>query len=166
MIKEKIKERSMLWLWLPKVLVVPAVLLAMLFMLLPIVGQIIGIGLIVTPIIISLVYDFYFYYQLSLDVNAVCEGDGFESTSYLYVFALNSVTFGLYGKFWLYKLAQRLKANAPRYGFKMMVGGKEMVVLDMFSAGWIAKWEIVKNMNKFARVFNQQGLPEIEGGAR
>ena len=38
--------------------------IAMLFMLLPIVGQIIGIGLIVTPIIISLVYDFYFYYQL------------------------------------------------------------------------------------------------------
>ena len=170
MIKEKIKERRMLLLWLPKVLVIPATLFAALFMLLfmrvPAVGIVVGSAIIAAPVIFSLIYDFCFYYQLSLDVNAVCEGDGLESTSYLYVFVFNTLTLGLYGKFWIYKIAQRLKANAPRYDFKMMVGGKEMVVLDIFSYGWISKWEFVKNMNKFAKVFNQQGLPKFEGGAQ
>lgn len=163
---EKIKERSLLYLWLPLVLVVPASLVGALLALIPVIGWIIGIALIVTPIVFKLIYDFYFYYQLSLDVDAVCEGDGCESKSYLYVYALNAVTFGIYGKFWIYKMAQRLKVNAPRYGFKMMIGGKEMVVLDLFSGGWISAWEFVRNMNKFAKVYNQQGLPNFEGGVQ
>lgn len=163
---EKIKERSLLYLWLPLVLVVPASLLGALLALIPVVGWILGAVLIVTPIVFKLVYDFYFYYQLSLDVDAVCEGDGCETKSYLYVYALNAVTFGIYGKFWIYKMAQRLKVNAPRYGFKMIIGGKEMLVLDLFSGGWISAWEFVRHMNRIAKVYNQQGLPNFEGGVQ
>lgn len=163
---EKIKERSLLYLWLPLVLIVPAALLGGLFALIPIIGPIIGVTLIFTPIVFKFIYDFYFYYQLSLDVNAVCEGDGCETRSYLYVYALNAITLGIYGKFWIYKMAQRLKVNAPRYGFKMVIGGKEMLVLDLFSGGWISAWEFVRNMNKFAKVYNQQGLPTFEGGVQ
>lgn len=163
---EKIKERSLLYLWLPPVLVIPAALLGALLALIPVIGWVIGVALIVTPIVFNLIYKFYFYYQLSLDVDAVCEGDGFETKSYLYVYALNAVTFGIYGKYWIYRTAQRLQANAPRYGFKMIVGGREMVVLDIFSNGWISAWEFIRNMNKIAKVYNQQGLPTFEGGAQ
>lgn len=111
------------------------------------------------------IYKIYFYYQLSLDVNAVCYGDGMESKSYLFVVALNAVTFGLYGKYWVYKLAQRLQANAPRYGYKMIAGGKDVLVLDLFSNGLISTWEFVRNMNKIAKEYNKSGAPEYVGGA-
>ena len=80
--------------------------------------------------------------------------------------ALDTVTFGVYGLYWVYKVGQRLQANAPRYGFKMVVGGKEILVLDILSVGWISAWEFVRNMNKIAKVYNQQGLPEVVGGVR
>ena len=84
------------------------------------------------------IYRTYFYYQLSLDVNAVCKGDGQESESYLLSCVLNTLTGGLYGIYWIYKLAQRLRANAPRYGFKMMETGKDIAVMGTFSFGFIS----------------------------
>lgn len=166
---EKIRSRSLKWLWLPQLLTIPAMGTALLFALIPIVGWIFSaifglavVGLAATAVI----YKIYFYYQLSLDVNAICQGDGFETKSYLYVLALNTVTFGIYGKYWIYKLGQRLQANAPRYGFKMVIGGKEFLVLDLLSMGWISAWEFVRNMNRFAEVYNQNGLAGYEGGAQ
>lgn len=166
---EKIKERKLLMLWLPQVLILPALGLALLFAIIPVVNVIFTPIFIIAALAlwaISVIYQFYFYYQLSLDVNAVCEGDGWETKSYLYVLALNAVTFGIYGKYWVYKTAQRLQVNAPRYGFKMIIGGKEMVVLDLFSSGWISAWEFTRNMNRIAKVYNQQGLPEVVGGVQ
>lgn len=166
---EKISERSLKWLWLPQVLCVPLFALTIFFAMLPPVGVFFavvcilgGIGLLAA----LLVYRVYFYYQLSLDIDAVCEGDGCESKSYLFVFALNMATFGIYGKYWIYKVAQRLQANAPRYGFKMIVGGKEILALDILSNGWISAWEFVKNMNRIAKVYNQSGLPDVMGGVQ
>lgn len=111
-------------------------------------------------------YRLYFYYRLSLDVNTVCEGDGKETESYVIAFVLNLVTFGIYQLYWSYKLAQRLHANAPRYGFKMMETGKEIVVLNIFCFGYIAAWELIKNMNKIAKVYNQSGLAKVDGGVQ
>lgn len=166
---EKIQERSLKWLWLPQVLIIPAIAVGLLFALIPIIGWIFSavfalatLGLIAMAVI----YKIYFYYQLSLDINAVCEGDGVESKSYLFVLALNAATFGIYGKYWVYKMGQRLQANAPRYGFKMVIGGKEMLVLDLFSGGWISAWEFVRNMNRIAKVYNQTGLAEVIGGVQ
>lgn len=163
---EAIKERSLKMLWLPQVLVIPAIALALLFAIIPIIGWIFSIVLLVGALglyAVAEIYKFYFYYQLSLDVNAVCKGDGLETKSYLFVFALNALTFGIYGKYWVYKLGQRLQANAPRYGFKMIVGGKELLVLDIFSNGWISAWEFVRNMNRIAKEYNQSGLAEVGG---
>lgn len=161
---EKIQERSLKWLWLPQLLVVPALGVALLFALIPVIGLIFSAIFLLAALAlwaVAVIYKFYFYYQLSIDVNAVCEGDGIENKSYLYVLALNSVTFGIYGKYWIYKIAQRLQANAPRYGFKMIVGGKEVLVLDLLSGGWISAWEFVRNMNRIAKVYNQN---VVEGG--
>ena len=166
---EKIQERNLKWLWLPQVLIIPAMGVGVLFALIPVVGWIFSavcglavLGLLAT----AMIYKFYFYYQLSLDINAVCEGDGVETKSYLYVYALSAATFGIYGKYWIYKMGQRLQANAPRYGFKMVIGGKEFLVLDLFSAGWISAWEFVRNMNRIAKVYNQTGLAEVVGGVQ
>lgn len=109
-------------------------------------------------------YRIYFNYRLSLDINAMCEGDGEESESFITAFVLNLFTFGIYRIFWTYKLAKRLRANAPRYGFKMEVTGKEIAVLDMVCFGFISAYELIKNTNEAAAVYNQSGLADIEEG--
>lgn len=167
---EKIKTRDFRLFWWPQLIAVLAIVASLLFCWIPIVNIaviIVACLVILGATIFVAVYRFYFYYQLSLDINAVCEGDGLESPSYLYVAVLNGLTFGIYGWFWIYKVAQRLQANAPRYGFKMVIGGKEMLVLDKLSFGWISAWEFVRNMNAFAKEYNKsQGVPEMVGGAR
>ena len=40
-------------------------------------------------------YRLYFYYRLSLDVNALCEGDGEETESFLITVLLSIATLGL-----------------------------------------------------------------------
>lgn len=99
-------------------------------------------------------YRVYFYYRLSLDVDKLCEGDGEESESYLISLVLGFLTFGMYNVFWLAKLAKRMRANAPKYGFKMLETGKEIAVLDVFSFGFISAWELIKNINRMAVVYN------------
>ena len=100
-------------------------------------------------------YYIYFDYKLSLDVNAVCAGDGVENESSLVASVLSLITFGLYGVYWNYKLAQRLRANAPRYGFKMNVTGKEIAALSVFSFGYISTYELIRTMNRIAKVYNE-----------
>lgn len=112
------------------------------------------------------IYNLYFYYKLSLDINAVCKGDGEESESYLVAFALSTITLGAYKVYWVYKLAQRLHVNAPRYNFKMTQTGKDIAVLEAFSFGYISTWELIKNMNRIAKVYNQNGLAEVVGGVQ
>lgn len=108
------------------------------------------------------IYRLFFYYRLSLDVNAVCEGDGQETESYLSAAILGLLTFGFYFRYWEYKLAQRLRANAPRYGFKVAETGRDILVLGVMSNGYVSGWELIKNMNRFAEVYNQQGLAAAE----
>ena len=166
---EKIKKCNFRLLWLPQVLIIPTLAVGLLFALIPIIGLIFSAVFSLAAVALfafSVVYKFYFYYQLSLDMNAVCEGDGVENKSYLYVFALSTATFGIYGKYWVYKMGQRLQANAPRYGFKMVIGGAEFLVLDLLSAGWISAWEFSRNMNRIAKVYNQTGLAEVVGGVQ
>ena len=45
----------------------------------------------------------------------------------------------------------------------MQETGKEIAVLHSFSFGYIAAWELIKNMNKVAKVYNQNGLAEVGG---
>lgn len=165
---EKIKERNFLYFWGPQLIMGLAGVVGGILSWIPVLGVVMSVLAALCSVAAALfvtVYRLYFYYQLSLDVNAVCEGDNLESASFLYVLALNVATFGIYRLFWIYKLGQRLKANAPRYGFKMVIGGKDFVILDMLSGGWISAWEFVRNMNRFAKVYNKQGLPEVVGGA-
>ena len=130
--------------------------------------------MLVIPLIIGLavaffsanMYRIFFYYRLSMDINALCEGDGQESESYLAAMVLGTITFGLYHLYWAFKLAQRLRVNSPRYGFKMFETGKDIVILDAFSFGFIAAWELIKNVNRAAVVYNQSGPADVNiGGA-
>lgn len=101
------------------------------------------------------IYKLYFYYKLSMDVEATCEGDGVESPNYMVAMFLSLATFGIYSLYWLYKLAQRMHVNAPRYGFKMVETGRDILILDLLTGGFISAYELIKNMNRIAMVYNQ-----------
>lgn len=107
------------------------------------------------------IYPVYFYYKLSMDVEAVCEGDGLSAGSYLTVLLLSTVTFGLYSLYWLYKLAQRMHVNAPRYGVKMMENGRDILILSILSGGMISAYEMIKYMNRIALEYNRSGLAPV-----
>ena len=131
-------------------------------------------GLIIVSVMLSVafyvtaftsnLYKIYFNYRLSLDINALCEGDGEESESFLTAFVLSLLTFGMYRVYWTYRLAKRLRANAPRYGFKMQVTGKEIAALDIICFGFVSAYELIKHTNAAAAVYNQTGLAGIEEG--
>lgn len=167
---EKIKERNFKFFLIPIVaLWSAAILTCLLTLILPMAGVI--VSFITTPIsvvapIFALVYGHYFYYRLSLDINAVCKGDGQESESYLSSLALTLLTFGAYKIYWIYKLGTRLRANAPRYGFKMYETGKDIAILTSLSFGYLGIVELIKNMNRIAKIYNKNGLPETIGGVQ
>lgn len=108
-------------------------------------------------------YRLYYYYRLSLDINEVCKGDGCETDSFLSAAILGALTLGLYFIYWKYKVAQRLKANSPRYGFKTQVGGKDIIIMDLLTFGIVSTYELTKTMNKIAPVYNEYGLADLGG---
>ena len=134
--------------------------LLMIIGLIPIIGFIFSTAGVVF-FLINQVYRIYFLYSLSIDVDSVCKGDGLESGSYVAAAALSTLTFGLYNIYWTFKIGQRLHANAPRYGYKMVETGKDIALLDAFSFGFISAYELSKNLNRIAKVYNDSGL----GGA-
>lgn len=119
-----------------------------------------------TALLSANIYRIYFYYKLSVDVNSVCKGDGLESENYVIAMVLGVLTFGIYDLYWVSKLAQRMRANAPRYGFKIVPTGKEIAVLNALSFGYAGAAELIQNMNKFANVYNQTGVAEVVGGVQ
>lgn len=146
-----------------------AVFGSLFFLTIPVVGAFFGFIFLIAAIVlfaVNTVYRIYFYYSLSLDVDAVCKGDGRESGSYVAAAALSTLTFGLYNIYWTYKIGQRLHANAPRYGFKMVETGKDIALLDAFSFGYVSTYELLKNMNRIAKVYNQAGPVGVYGGVQ
>lgn len=125
-----------------------------------------GYTTLIVGLFASNMYRLYFYYRISLDIDSVCEGDGEESESYVTALVLGFLTLGIYQIFWTYKLAKRLRANAPRYGFKMLETGKDIVILNVLSFGFFGTWELIKYMNRISKVYNQNGLAEVVGGVQ
>lgn len=119
----------------------------------------------VTYIVLSIVtcgiYGYYFLYTLARDVNIMCEGDG-EATSGLVVFiVLSMVTCGFYALYWYYKLANRLAANAPRYGLNFQENGTTVLMwylIGLLICGigpYVAMYFLIKNTNALAVAYNQ-----------
>ena len=117
-------------------------------------------------ILLSLVtcglYVYYFVYATSRDVNIACEGDGNDTTGVLLYFILSVITCGIYPIFWLYGLANRLQANAQRYGLTFPENGT--TVLLWFIFGWlicfigpfIAINIVLKNTNAICDAYNRK----------
>ncbi len=107
------------------------------------------------------IYSYWFVYTMAQDVNEACEGDG-ESTSGLVAFILLSfITCGIYALIWYYKLANRLAANASRYGLSFQENGTTVLMWYIFGivlcgiGPFIAMNILIKNTNKICDGYNR-----------
>ncbi len=107
------------------------------------------------------IYSFYFVYRLGQDVNIACEGDGNRTSDIVTYILLSIVTCGIYSIVWYYMLANRLAANAPRYGFEFQENGTTVLLWYVFGilicgiGPLIAIYIIIKNTNSICMAYNQ-----------
>lgn len=106
------------------------------------------------------IYSYWFVYTVAQDLNEICKDDG-EKTGGLAAFILLSiVTCGIYSYYWYYKLANRMEANAPKYGISIQENGTTILMWIIFGSlicgigSYIAMHIIIKNMNALAFAYN------------
>lgn len=104
------------------------------------------------------IYPIVYWTKISNDVNTLCEGDGQKTMKYVFVWLLNFVTLGIFGLVWKFKIAQRLKDNAPRYNIKFSESGALVLLFTLLIpvvGSFIGMYIIVKNFNAMGVAFNE-----------
>lgn len=106
------------------------------------------------------IYEIYFMYKYTEDINTMCAGDGEETTNYIAVFFLSLITCGIYYWVWIYKLGNRMQNNAPRYGFYISESGTTLLLWSAIGTllcgigPLIAIYYMVTNINQFSGAYN------------
>lgn len=121
---------------------------------------------IVTYVLLTLVtcgiYGYWFIYKMAQDANVLCADDGDETPGLIVYIALSILTCGIYSLYWQYKLANRLQANAPRYGIALQEGGSDVLiwlimgVFLCFICRYVGTNIILKNMNTLSAAYNRE----------
>ncbi len=108
------------------------------------------------------IYGIYYYHVMSQDINVLCAGDGQETMDGALAMLLGAVTCGIYTYVWYYQFANRLQANAPRYGLAFSESGAT-IFLWMFFGAWlcligpfVALYLMLKNLNELSKAYNAQ----------
>ena len=124
--------------------------------------------LILLSVVTCGIYSIYFWYQFDRDVNLICEGDGEQPMSYLLVVVLSVLTCSIFLWYWFYKQANRLQANARRYGMEIQENGTT-VILWFLIGGWfffvgifVGYHILIKNINRLAEAYNHDVQPKEE----
>ena len=108
------------------------------------------------------IYGYWYIYRMALDANVICADDGDETPGLAVYILLSIVTCGIYSLYWQYKLANRLQANAPRYGLQIQEGGSDVLIwlvlgtLVCIICQFIGTNIILKNLNTLCEAYNRQ----------
>ena len=106
------------------------------------------------------IYMMYTQWRLIEDINAMCDGDGKDSPSFLGLIFLTFITGGMYGFYWIYTQSQRLYEAAPGYGTEVKETGKTIILWSTIGAllvgigPLVALYKIIKNRNTIAERYN------------
>ena len=106
------------------------------------------------------IYSFFFVHSLAKDVNEMCREDNDKVGGLFAYIVLSMLTCGLYSIYWEYKIANRLQANAPRYGIFISESGSTVLLwtlVGMLLCGLgplFAMNIVIKNTNQLAYAYN------------
>ena len=105
------------------------------------------------------IYNIFFWYKWTEDVNKLCEGDDKESANYLLIFILDWCSLGINTLAWNSQMGERLFQKAADYGVEFKHGGM-FFMLTRFIPFVSAAYKI-SYVNKLAEIYNAQ-LPAEE----
>jgi hypothetical protein len=119
------------------------------------------IWLIILSMVTFGIYWLYWIYKLAKDVNAICDGDGNETSGLLKYWFFSLITLGIYSLVWLYMLGDRLQDNAKRYNLAIKESGGTVLLWFIFGSfvlvgPFIAMHIIIKNTNALANGYNKK----------
>ena len=108
------------------------------------------------------IYSYYFVWKMAADVNVACKGDGKSTSGLVAYIILSYITCGFYSYYWEYSIANRLQANAPRYGLNFPENGTTVLLWQIVGiclcglGPFIAMNILIKNTNSICMGYNQQ----------
>lgn len=100
------------------------------------------------------IYNIFFWYKWTEDVNKLCEGDDKESANYLLIFILDWCSLGINALAWNSQMGERLFHKAADYGVEFKHGGM-FFMLTRFIPFVSAAYKI-SYVNKLAEIYNAQ----------
>ncbi len=108
------------------------------------------------------IYNLYFWYKYTKDINILCQSDGEETPSFVFAILLGIITLGIYYIYYYYRIENRLKNNAEENNVTIK-GSKKIIlvllILNYFTftlAGFIAQYILVRSFNELSEVYNNK----------
>ena len=108
------------------------------------------------------IYWFYTIYNLSLDINQACEGDGDRTPGLGTYIILSFITCGLYIFYWEYKIANRIQKNASKYNLNIQENGTTVLMWRLFGyilcvlGTYFGVYILFKNANAICDAYNKK----------
>ena len=107
------------------------------------------------------IYNIFFWYKWTEDVNKLCEGDDKDSANYFLVYILDWFSCGIYTYVWNYQQGERIYQAADKYGVEIKQGGLFIVLFRIFFPPVANAFKIV-NANKLIDAYNAKLTLEIQ----
>lgn len=106
------------------------------------------------------IYNIYFWYQLTKDLNEM-NPDMKKTKNYILVIILSILTLGIYHWVWFFYLCDKIQLTGARYKVNVLPGPGTLLGLKTFGTffllgPFIANYFAVFNMNKVAAAYNKQ----------
>lgn len=116
--------------------------------------------LIVFSILTLGIFFFYHQYCKIRDINILCEGDGEYTPGLPVLILLWLCTFSIYGIYWNYRVARRLRRNLDMRGIPYDISGGTVGVLSFFGRQipplmLLAQYKIIHATNCLAQCYNE-----------
>ena len=108
------------------------------------------------------IYWFYTIYNLSLDINQACDGDGDRTPGLGTYIILSFITCGLYIFYWEYKIANRIQKNASKYNLNIQENGTTVLMWRLFGyllcvlGTYFGVHILFKNANAICDAYNKK----------
>ncbi len=107
------------------------------------------------------IYNFFFLYKFTQDINTMCANDG-KDINPIFPVVLPIVTCGIYSWIYLYAVGNRLQATGHANGVNVTENGTTYLlwaIIGAFVAGigvFVAYFLMIKNFNQLAEGYNSK----------
>lgn len=104
------------------------------------------------------IYNIYFWFQFTRDLNEINTEDK-RIKNYFLVLFLTIITFGIYRWVWFFYLEDRLQITGERMNMRISPGPGVTLFIRLFGTfiligPWVSDFIVIRNMNKLAAAYN------------